>query len=620
MSQRTPAEIIRHDKMKLTVLFIVFLLIPLALFLGVITGWSKAAHSVKDDGHGAEVTNGDDGHGADNGDTHGEDAANEDGNDGHGGLALAAPALDIASLNGQTAGQLTLTGTGVPGTEVDVWVNGESVGTASVGEDGTWSLPYGFASTGGDFEIRAATLDPEGGESLATDPVTLSLNPALTAPTLDTDALGGASAGDAILSGTGTPGSQVEIVVNGEVVGMATVGENGTWTFPHTFAESGDYDISLRALDADGNAGPESGPFAVGIGPAIQAPTVDLPDPLVAGTFDLSGTGTPGSQVEIVVNGEVVGMATVGEDGTWTFPITIDNPGDYTLNLRAFDSNGNAAAESGNIAMNVGAPIAVVAPTLNPLGDIRAGESVELSGTGEPGAEVEIVVNGEVIGTATVGEDGTWTFPHTFADAGDFEIGLRTVGAEGNLIAESETQTFTVADALEPVAFSAPTADDDLKSGEYTFTGTGTPGQEIEILRDGEVIGTATVGDDGTWELPVTLEAGDFDYTAQYSDQPDTATDPLALSIADSSTTGTGSGTGSTGSGSSGIGASTGNAPPCTYGKDMGSYWVVGGCDTLTRISRTTGVDLTSILKANPDIVDPNIIFPNQRIKLPGRK
>jgi LysM repeat protein len=47
--------------------------------------------------------------------------------------------------------------------------------------------------------------------------------------------------------------------------------------------------------------------------------------------------------------------------------------------------------------------------------------------------------------------------------------------------------------------------------------------------------------------------------------------------------------------------------------------WKVQGCDTLYSISRVTGVSLEAILSANPEITNPDIIFPGQLIRLPGR-
>ena len=59
------------------------------------------------------------------------------------------------------------------------------------------------------------------------------------------------------------------------------------------------------------------------------------------------------------------------------------------------------------------------------------------------------------------------------------------------------------------------------------MTGTGAPGATIEILDSDKVIGTATVGADGTWSFPITPSAG----TAAYSASPAGATDVTAKPI-----------------------------------------------------------------------------------------
>jgi nucleoid-associated protein YgaU len=45
--------------------------------------------------------------------------------------------------------------------------------------------------------------------------------------------------------------------------------------------------------------------------------------------------------------------------------------------------------------------------------------------------------------------------------------------------------------------------------------------------------------------------------------------------------------------------------------------WIVGECDTLHRISELTGIPFAVLVAANPQIADPNIIFPGQVINLP---
>ncbi len=87
-----------------------------------------------------------------------------------------------------------------------------------------------------------------------------------------------------------------------------------------------------------------------------------------------------------------------------------------------------------------------VAPTLDQPGELTAGE-VTLTGTGEPGSEVEIVVDGKVVGQATVGSDGKWSFDADLSKAGKYKISVQSVGEAGSAGASSEERSVAVAAA-----------------------------------------------------------------------------------------------------------------------------------------------------------------------------
>jgi hypothetical protein len=153
--------------------------------------------------------------------------------------------------------------------------------------------------------------------------------PTLTLPATQLEA------GQVSLSGTGTAGSQVEVLVDGALVGTATVGDDGTWTLPAELA-GGAHEIVVRALDAAGQVAATADPARLEVAaapvavppiaaPAVVAPTIDFPADgaqIAAAPFTLSGTGAPGSAIEILDGDTVIGTATVGPDGTWSFPVT----------------------------------------------------------------------------------------------------------------------------------------------------------------------------------------------------------------------------------------------------------------------------------------------------------
>jgi len=81
------------------------------------------------------------------------------------------------------------------------------------------------------------------------------------------------------------------------------------------------------------------------------------------------------------------------------------------------------------------------------------GDTITISGSNwEPGATATILVGGAEVGTATVGEDGTWTFEHTIPN--DMEPGVYEVTADGCESGDvlSTTITVTAPAAAAPAA------------------------------------------------------------------------------------------------------------------------------------------------------------------------
>ena len=58
---------------------------------------------------------------------------------------------------------------------------------------------------------------------------------------------------------------------------------------------------------------------------------------------------------------------------------------------------------------------------------------------------------------------------------------------------------------------------------------------------------------------------------------------------------------------------------PPPKGKDQGDHYIVAVCETLSIISERTGVGVEELKNRNPQVDNPNLIFPNQRLWLPPR-
>ena len=212
-------------------------------------------------------------------------------------------------------------------------------------------------------------------------------------------------------------------------------------------------------------------------------------------------------------------------------------------------------------------------------------------------------------------------------EAGDCDLSLRMLAADGSLLAESASVSGTIAAAedAETAEFTAPTFDmpaADLTGGEITLTGSGTPGSEIEIVVNGEVVGTAVVNEDGVWRFPTTLPEGEYELALRTVDAAGTAveTEPVNFSLAAAADD-----SGANDSGADDSAADASATLPADYcnnaepGIDQGDTYIVGVCEWLTRIANRLGIDYSALIGVNPQIENPNLIYPGQVINLPPR-
>jgi hypothetical protein len=314
----------------------------------------------------------------------------------------------------------------------------------------------------------------------------------------------------------------------------------------------------------------------------------------------LSGTGAPGSIVEVWANGERLGQATVGADGAWTFAAPLD-PGDYDFTARAVDAAGATLVESAPLQFTV--PALVKAPTLSPP-QVGGDGTVTLAGTGAPGSTVEVWANGERLGQATVGANGRWSFSAPL-DMGDYEFTARAVDTAGATLAESETFAFAVPAPVSAPMLTAPRAGASITGDTLKLEGTGEPGAEVEILDNGKVVGTAVVRADGTWTFDYPCDPGVHAIAVQNAGDAASASEAVSFEIAAAPTPAPAAGV-----------CSEGNIP---MGIDQGTTYIVARCEYMGLIAARTGVKLADLIAVNPQVTNPNLIYPGQVLNLPPR-
>jgi LPXTG-motif cell wall-anchored protein len=172
------------------------------------------------------------------------------------------------------------------------------------------------------------------------------------------------------------------------------------------------------------------------------------------------------------------------------------------------------SSESNNPTFNVAVAPVITAPA---DGSSTTDTTPDIEGTGQPGTQLEVFVDGDSIGTTTVSPDGTWTItPPAPLAVGEHTVDATQSGPD-QLVQDAEQVTFeVVAETLAPPVITAPEDGSSTDDTTPDIEGEGAPGATVEVTIDDEVVGTTVVDEDGTWtlELADELSCGEHTVTA----------------------------------------------------------------------------------------------------------
>jgi len=302
----------------------------------------------------------------------------------------------------------------------------------------------------------------------------------------------------------------------------------------------------------------------------------------------INGTGTPGENIQLDENFRTSRHA-IGDSGTWTLTYTI--PGtDYAAHTYTVTQTlPNGLNQDGQTTVTAAAeqPVPEFAITSHSV----SGRTVTVSGTGNPDNTVQIDPQSAPIVRHQIADDGSWSFtfdiPGTDTDSHEY-----TVLEENNNFQIQAQGSFTAAaEATTPASqFSlvSPKNGSTVDSRTVTFTGTGTPGDLVNVLdADGNrAAPQVLVADDGTWTTTGTFSdsaatvqnlsvnqigggqgQGEVAFTITLPAVATTPTDGGGTTPGTGTGTGAGTGTGTTGTGT----GTTGSGTATVTGTDPGA-------------------------------------------------
>ncbi|MBV4414052.1 Biofilm associated protein A, partial [Enterobacteriaceae bacterium YMB-R22] len=453
--------------------------------------------------------------------------------------------------------QPELSGKGEPGNVIDIWDNGDKIGSTIVDKDGNWTWKPEKPLPEGEHELSTTETDAAGNTSEPSPGITIEVDTTVPATpsvpgAIDNvgDKTGPLKDGDITddtqpeLSGKGEPGNVIDIWDNGDKIGSTVVDEEGNWSWmPEEPLPEGEHELSTTETDAAGNTSEPSPGITIEVDttpptgsttpPTVKDDVGDVTGELASGDTtddtqpELTGKGDPGNVIDIWDNGDKIGSTVVDEEGNWSWMPEEPLPeGEHELSTTETDAAGNTSEPSPGITIEVDTtpptgsttPPTVKDDVGDVTGELASGDTTddtqpELSGKGDPGNVIDIWDNGDKIGSTVVDEEGNWSWmPEEPLPEGEHELSTTETDAAGNTSEPSPGITIEVDTTPPTGSTTPPTVKDDvgdvtgeLASGDTTddtqpeLSGKGDPGNVIDIWDNGDKIGSTVVDEEGNW-------------------------------------------------------------------------------------------------------------------------
>lgn len=249
-------------------------------------------------------------------------------------------------------------------------------------------------------------------------------------------------------------------------------------------------------------------------------PTFDIVRVERDGSTVVAGRALPGTKVDILANGEVVGTATADANGEWVAVLAEPlKPGEIQITLRATNPDGSVKDSVQSVAVSVPAkpdsPALVVMSEPGKASRILQGpgvpsdagnlvlESVDydergnliISGKSDPDVLIRVYVGGKPVGDKRTDAKGRWELRPTVAiEPGQYAMRIDQLNDEGKVVARIELP---------------------FERGE--------PGAVLSALKEGKVV---IQPGNNLWNIAQSVYGSGFSYTVIYEANKDQIRDP----------------------------------------------------------------------------------------------
>ncbi|MGJ4929170.1 VCBS domain-containing protein [Bradyrhizobium sp. HKCCYLS2038] len=425
-----------------------------------------------------------------------------------GGIVLSETIAPKITLVGQplNGNQVVLSGIGAPGSTVQIFIDGNQVGTAAPDANGHFTFSTA-ALADGEYHVTATQT------AVGQGPLTASLVVDVL-PNVPSVAL---AAGQPLLvnnagvhlQGSGEPNQTVTLHLSGpggsSLTYTTTTDGSGNYDFVTPNLPDGHYTLNATETNAQGLVSPSSGVLAFDVHP--KAPVIAVVgQPLDGARIEVAGSADPNITINIWVR-NASGDQYIGSgrsDATGHFDFTASQPighGNYTLLASAQDAVNLVSDQAIPFAFHVDPQAPVITAI---VGQRVNGGTAEVKGSALAGSTVTLYEGNAVVGVGVANGAGVFDIVTTATFADGVHALRATATDSDSLTSPSTSFNVNVLPTAPVISAVIATAAQTIK-----VQGTGEAGETIKVYADGTtLLGSGVVDQTGHFDVSVDAPGG----------------------------------------------------------------------------------------------------------------
>ena len=374
---------------------------------------------------------------------------------------LAAPTITSFSTDTGVVGDhitsasvLTLSGTAVANSTVNVYDGATLLGTAAANASGAWTYTTGTLASGAHSFTATATASGSTSAASAALSVTVDTHvpaaPVITAVSPDTGVAGDAitAANILTLAGLAEANSTVTVYDGATLLGTTAANGSGAWTYITKALADGLQIFTATATDVAGTTSASSSLIGVVVDTTPPAAPIITTDTTVNNSTTLGGTAEANSTVRVYDGTTLLNSVLANNSGIWSYTTGPLAGSTHVFTARATDVAGNMSVSSQVANPTSGTPVVIELHGATSL--VELGNHIYLEDSSGAGPSLKYLG-----ADVTAGQFGAWAPIGAEQTSTGYEVAWKMTGLDQYTVWSADAQGNRITNLIGAVSGSS---------------------------------------------------------------------------------------------------------------------------------------------------------------------